>query len=272
MQGIWEQEIFEIEREALKKSLIHAIDARAKLFSALSLILVAVFLGRNEEIALEGRLLGLALLQAYILLLALLAVLNLRFFFMRVAFILPFGGSIALLRPLFEPGEVIFSFYVIKVTREGIAAGTTLLAIILVCVSAVVLFSSTTRMQALIAGLRSLRVPSYFVLILGMTLRFLFLYMRSLQEIIQAQRNRAFSLRGGRAKRSHVLRVIAYTAAMIFIRAYRHGEATYQAMLSRGYNPEKLRSGRLQKLRGRDYLFACASLAVAVAACVIAFS
>ncbi len=272
MQGIWEQEIFEIEREALKKSLIHAIDARAKLFSALFLILAAVFLGRKEEIGLESRALGLAILQAYILLLALLARLNLRFFFLRVAFILPFGGSIALLRPLFEPGEVIFSFYAIKITREGIAAGAALLAIMVVCVSAVVLLSSTTRMQALIAGLRSLRVPSYFVLILGMTLRFLFLYMRSLQEIIHAQRNRAFSLRGSRAKRSHVLRVIAYTAAMIFIRAYKHGEATYQAMLSRGYNPEKLRSCQARRLRGRDYVFLGASLAVAAAACVIAFS
>jgi cobalt/nickel transport system permease protein len=233
--------------------------------------LVAVFLGRSEEIELKSKMLSLALLQTYIVLLVLLAKLNLRFFFLRVALILPFGGSIALLRPFFEPGEVIFSFYVINVTREGVAAGAVLLAIIVVSVSAVVLLSSTTRMQALIAALRSFRVPGEVVLILGMTLRFIFLYMRSFQEVVQAQRNRAFSLRSKRVKRSHVLRVLAYTAAMIFIRAYKHGEAIYQAMLSRGYNPEMLRSWQAKKLRGRDYLFACVSLAVFALAAWVAF-
>ncbi len=248
------------------------MDARAKLLSTLLLILAAVAIGRSETVRLEVRLISLALLQAYILMLALLAKLRMRLFLLRVGMILPFAGSIALLKPFFEPGEVLFSFYFIKVTREGVASGAALLAIVILCASAVVLLSSTTRMQALIVGLRSFRLPGEVVLILGMTVRFLFLYLRSFQEIMQAQRNRCFALRGRRVKRSHVLRVLGYTAAMIFIRAYRHGEAVYQAMLSRGYGAEKLRSAQLGRLSMHDWLFTSISMVVVALSALIAIS
>lgn len=245
--------MLEVEREALKSSPLHRISARAKLLSTLLLIAAAVATGRGESIKLEDRILSLALLEAYILILVLLAKLEMRLFLLRVGMVLPFGGGIALLRPFFEPGDALFSFCAIEVTREGLAAAVTLLGVVVVCVSAAVLLSATTPTHALIASLRSFRVPANFVLLLGMTTRFLFLYLRSLDEVVQAQRNRCFALRGRRVKRSHVLRVLGYTAAMIFIRAYRHGEAVYQAMQSRGYCAEAL-AARAEKLRPRDHL------------------
>ncbi len=269
MRGIWE--IFEVEREALRSSSVHAIDARAKLLSTLFIILAAVAVGRSGAVEFNARVLALGLLMLYLLLLALLAKLEMRLFLLRIALVLPFGGSIVLLKPFLEPGEVLFSFSVLRITREGIAEAAILLGIMLVCVSAAVLLSSTTRAHELVSALRSLRLPGEAALVLGMTVRFLFLYMRSLQHVLQAQRNRGFALRGG-AERSHVLRVLGYTAAMIFLRAYKHGEAVYQAMLSRGYSAERLRSGELKRLRRRDLLFASASFAVAVFAALTAFS
>jgi len=267
-----EQEIFEVEREALKRSRIHALDPRVKLLTTLLIISAAVAIGRSDAVEVGSRLLSLALLQAYILTLAFLAGLRMRLFLMRVGVILPFGGGIALLKPFFEPGEVLFSFYFVKVTREGAASGAVLLAVVILCASAVVLLSSTTRMQALIAGLRSFRLPGEVVLLLGMTVRFLFLYLRSLQEIVQAQRNRCFALRGRRVRRGHVLRVLGYTAAMIFIRAYRHGEAVYQAMLSRGYSAERLRLSAPRKVGASDWAFALASIAVVALSAWVALS
>jgi len=228
--------------------------------------------GRSEAVELKARVLALGLLMLYLLLLALLAKLEMRLFLARVALVLPFGGSIVLLKPFFEPGEVLFSFSVLRVTREGVAEGALLLAIMVVCVSAAVLLSSTTRAHELVSALRSLRLPSEAALVLGMTVRFLFLYMRSLQEVLQAQQNRGFALRGRRIRRNHVLRVLGYTAAMIFLRAYKHGEAVYQAMLSRGYSADRLRSGQQKELKGQDVLFACFSLGVAVLAALLAFT
>ncbi len=242
-------ELFDIERETLKESFLHSLDARVKLASALIVILIAVTLGRSE-VEFQKKLISLGALELYLIILAAYSKLNMRLFFTRLLLILPFGGSIALLKPFFEPGRVVFSLSFIRITEEGLMQGASLLFILIVSVSAVILLSSITRFHHLIGALRSFKVPNEFTLLLAMTLRFLFLYMKSFQKIVEAQKNRAFSLRN--TKRDHIFRTLGYIATMIFIRAFKHGLGLYQAMLSRGYNPEKLDLGRMKKLEGKE--------------------
>lgn len=227
-------ELFRLEKESLKDGFLHHLDPRVKLLSALTIILAAVFLGRRE-VELEGKLLFLILVELYLLALALISKLDLGLYISRVAIILPFAGSIAFLKPFIEPGEVLFSLGVVDVSSQGLEEGVNLLAIVVVSISSVILLSSTTRIGQLASALRSLKLPPEFSLLLAMTFRFLFYYAESFQRIMEAQRNRGFSIRNPRVSRSHTFRTIGYTIAMIFVGAHKQGMNTYQAMLSRGY-------------------------------------
>ncbi len=246
---------------------MHRVDARAKLLAVLVVILACVVIARGTS-GFQGRLLAIGVLEAYLLALALLAELDMRAFFSRVALALPFGGSIALLKPFIEPGTPLLVFYGMEVSREGTESGALLLSVVVVSVSAMVLLSSTTRMHELASALRSLRLPGSFLTLTFMTVRFLPLYMRSLEEILTAQRSRGFSIR--RAPRTHVLHTLASTAATLFLRACIHGREVYLWMLSRGYEPWGAQSVPGGKLRAADLGFAATAMAVAGSALVVA--
>ena len=221
--------------EAESSSLLCARDARAKLAATLVVISAAVLVLQLGS-GVRASLLSLGLLQAYVLLLTFLSGVGVRRLMRRVACVLPFGASIALLKPFVEPGEPLLTMHLLRVSREGIEGSLLLLGVLLVTTSSALLFSSTTRVHEVTGALRSLRMPSELVLVLGMSMRFLPLYLRSLREVTLAQRSRCFELRRQRGRQ--VLQVLAFTVAGVFIRAHSHGRAVYMAMLSRCYTPE----------------------------------
>ncbi len=241
-------EIFEIDREAIRHSIVHSIDARVKLISALAIVIAAVLVGRSK-IEFSDRLLYLFMLEGYIISLALLSRINMGVFFKRILILLPFGGTIAVLRPFFDTGDVVFQFYFLRITREGLEAGATLMAILIVSLSAIVLLSSVTRISDMVLGIRALGVPREFSLLLGITLRYLFVYAEVFRKLREAQANRAFSLHG---RKSHVFKTLGYTVGALFIRSMKQGINLYQAMLSRGYSTERYEFSK-KKLKRRDF-------------------
>lgn len=243
------KEIFEIDREAIKQSVVHSIDVRVKLVCALAIIIAGVVVGRSSR-EFSDRILYLLMLESYIVAVAILSRIDMGMFFRRILVLLPFGGTIAVLRPFFDPGEVVFEFYFLRITREGIEAGAVLLAILLVSLSAVVLLSCVTRISDLAMGIHALGVPREFSLLLSITFRYLFVYAEIFEKMREAQANRAFSLRG---RKAHVFKTLAYTVGVLFIRAMKQGINLYQAMLSRGYSAERYGFSK-KKLHRRDLI------------------
>jgi cobalt/nickel transport system permease protein len=263
-------ELLDIEREALKDSIIHKIDARVKVVSFILIVLFAVFIGRSGESLFVHRMMGLGMLEIYLLAILFVAGLNKSLFLKRVALILPFGGGIVALKPFIEDGTILYALPLgITVTYEGILESVLLLSIMLVSISSVVVLSSTTTVQKLVESLRKMGAPNEVALLFGMTLRYIFLYFDVFQKIAEAQKTRCFSIRNKRVKLRFILKQIGYTIAMLFIRSYEQGLNIYQSMSSRGYSPDSTLVSSESKITPRDVSFAALTIFVAFSALLL---
>lgn len=248
----------DIERESYKNSPIHRLDPRVKLLFTLAIIIYVVSLPRIHE----KNMVRLLAVEAYLLLLVLVAGLDLRYFFLRILAILPFGLGIALLQPFLRP-SFIESFtpyplelpFGLSITYEGLAFGGTLIAKFLICITAVVLFSSTTRMRDMVAAADRIGIPREFTLLLSMMVRYLFLFWSVLKRIKTAQQTRLFNIWNRRVPRKWVLKQIGHSISSIFVRSYEQGEKTYISMLCRGYGSGHEKAYYRTKIRAQDILF-----------------
>lgn len=249
-------DLLDIEREALKDSIIHRIDGRIKIVSFLLIVLFAVFIGRSGDLVFAHRMKGLGVLEIYLLAILLAAGLSKSLFLKRVVLILPFGGAVVVLKPFVEEGSPVYTFPLgITVTHEGVLEGILLLSIMIVSISSVVILSSTTTVQKLVDSLRKIGAPKEIALLFGMTLRYLFLYFDTFQKITEAQKTRCFSIRNKRVELKFILEQIGYTVAMLFIRSYTQGLNIYQSMSSRGYNPDSALVSGKSKITFLDISF-----------------
>jgi cobalt/nickel transport system permease protein len=217
-------ELLDFEAETGKKSPIHNLDPRGKIISFLLIIGTAVYLGRGEALFYK-KLIGLAILEGYLIFLLSLSRLRISLFLKRLSLVVPFGGAIAAMKIFFSEGGI-------GITRNGIEQGATLFSIMIVCATSVLLLSSTTPQQSLMLSLRSLRLPRELSILLSMSMRYVFFYFVALKKITEAQATRLSSPR-----KLFAWKNIGDTIGIIFIRSYEQGFKTYQSMLSRGYNP-----------------------------------
>jgi cobalt/nickel transport system permease protein len=218
------------ERETRKNSVIHNLDSRIKLIMTLIIIIYVVY---------THDLLILFLVEVYILCLVSLSKISWSYYFKRVIYILPFGGFIAIFQPFIRPGTVLYTLpFGINVTYEGTLFGVLLLSRLVVCISMIVLFSSSTPMNVIISSMRRLGFPKILVMILSMTVRYLFVFFDELDNLRNAQKSRCFNIRNREVSYMWILKQIGYTIMMIFLNSFEKGEKIYFSMLSRGYTGE----------------------------------
>lgn len=230
----------DIEREAYKDSLLHTMDGRIKIIMTLAVIIYAVSLPRLDTASIER----LGILWLYLIGLMIIARLNLIYAAARLAIALPFGLGISVLQPFIRQ-PFIDDFTVIyvlplgiTVTREGTLFGGVLFAKFMVCVTAVVVLSSTTKMQDMVSNARRLGLPAELTLLLSMMVRYLFVFWSMLRRIRTAQKTRCFDIWNRNVPRKWILEQIGYTISSLFIRSYEQGERTYQSMLCRAYSAD----------------------------------
>lgn len=253
----------ELERETYRSSLIHRIDGRIKILSALAIIVYAVALPRMETLDF----LKIGVLEVYIIALMLLANLEFSYLALRFAIALPFGFGIAVLQPFLKQ-PFIANFTVLytlppglEVTREGMLFGAIILAKFLVCVSAVILLSSTTSMSELVSSARRMGLPKELALLFTMMVRYLFVFWNMLGRIRTAQKTRCFDIWNRKVPRRWTLEQIGYTISSLFIRSYEQGERTYQSMLCRGYNEAHVYVGK-RKISPADVFFLAVTIVI----------
>ena len=240
--NVAEQSLFS-EAFAFRKGMLQALDVRTKLLTFLAILVLISFLHRPGV---------LWLLYGLSLVLAAISRVDLAFFLRRVWFFVPlFTAAIVLpaLLNIVTPGDPLWVLaklprsytwgpYTIPaeiaVTRQGLWGAIVFVSRVAASVSFAVLFTLTTRWSEVFAGLRSLFVPRVFIVTLQMTERYLFVFLRLIQDMYRARKSRTIRPRTPAAERSWTASRIGVT----FKKSIDLGEDIYKAMLSRGFHGE----------------------------------
>jgi cobalt/nickel transport system permease protein len=259
-----EQSLFS-ERYANRRGLLQSLDIRFQIFTFLLILVLISFLHDPRS---------LWLVYAASLALAAWSRVPLWFFVKRVWLFVPlFTAAIVLpaMLNIVTPGEPVLVLVElsrdyawgpytipreIAVTRQGVWGGVVIVSRVAASVSFAVLFTMTRRWADIFAGLRAFFVPRVFVMTLSMTERYLFVFLRLIQDMYRARKSR--TIRPGSAAFERTW--IASRIGVTFRKSVEMSEDVYRAMLSRGFHGEfravdRFRSGPA------DYLWLTAVLA-----------
>jgi cobalt/nickel transport system permease protein len=254
--GTLEATVFAEEMAALP-GLWQRIDARTKIVGALGLILAA---------SLARTIPTLVILYTLALIVAMAGRIPLGFFVRRVWLFLPFFTAIVAVPAIFSfvtPGRAVLTLSEqppIAITEQGLRTATTLLLRVATSVSFAVILVLTTRWGMLLNALRALRVPQVFVLILGMTYRYIFLLLHTTNDMFLARKSRLVGRVPGRDERLW----IANSMGTLLGKSYHLSDQVYLAMVSRGFRGEAKALDALH-MQARDWLWMLAALLVPVA-------
>jgi len=250
-----EEAIF-TEEAAASKGLLQTLDSRSKL-----LILAAFLLAVN----LSANLAVIVILYLLTLPLAIASALSIGHFLKRVWLVIPlFSGLVALpaIFSAFTPGAAVLvlvnsgGFY-LAITTSGLLVVATLVMRVAASVSAVALLILTTPWTELLKGLRWFWTPKMFILILGMTYRYIHLLLRVAQNMLLARKSRVVGkLRGVESRR-----LVGSGVGALLGKSYNLSEEVYLAMVSRGFDGEVRTLERL-RWRWADSLFVVGCLAL----------
>jgi cobalt/nickel transport system permease protein len=255
--GVAEQSLFS-EQYANRRGLLQALDIRFQIVTFL-FILVLISLLHTPQ--------ALWLVYGASLALAAFSRVPLWFFVKRVWLFVPlFTAAIVLpaVLNIITPGEPLWVLLKlsrsysygpytlpaeIAVTRQGLWGGIVFVSRVAASVSCAVLFTLTHRWADIFAGLRALSVPRVFVMTLSMTERYLFVFLRLVQDMYRARKSRTIRPFSAAVERNWTASRIGVT----FRKSMEMSDDVYKAMLSRGFHGEfrsvnRLRSGPLDLL------------------------
>lgn len=259
--SLLERAIFS-EEMARKDGMLQRIDPRAKLIVMVFLIVVVSLLRRLET---------LVALYMAVTFMALISGLGLLTLTKRIWFFVPiFTGMIAIpaIFNIITPGTPLLVVARLKrdigigpwhipaeiaITREGVEGAAIFVMRVATSVSIVMVSVLTTRWADLLKALRAFRVPSAFVLILGMTYRYIFVLIRIVQGMYMARRSRTIrsGVKGERAW-------VASRMAVIVAKSYVMSEKVFMAMRSRGFTGD-VRTITAFDMETRDIAFLISS-------------
>ncbi len=234
------------------RGLLQGLDPRVKLFTTILLIVIAA-------LAQDLRIL------AAIILLAVAMVVSSRipagFFIKRALLFLPFTVIIALPALFITHGDPLWQAGGRTIiTAQGAHTAEFLLLRVMASLSCGVLLFLTTPWNSILLAFRWFRLPALVCDILGMTYRYIFLFLHTANSMFLARRSRSLGTFSGPENRRWLARSLASTLS----KSQHLSEEVYLAMLSRGYQGEIYTINRLQ-LKGRDILWTGAVILIAAA-------
>ena len=205
-----------------RHSVTHSLPAHVKIMTVLAFISVSVSTPITRWPA----------FVAFLLLLvaaALASKIPLLLLFKRALIEIPFI-FFAILMPFFGTGEK-FEIAGIELYREGLLAGTSIVVKGTLGVLAAVILSTTTTAREILRGLERLKLPAVMVQIASFMLRYVNVISDEMERMKVARESRGFVATGIKH-----WKVLATSAAALFIRSYERGERVHLAMLSRGFD------------------------------------
>lgn len=227
LAGAFERSLYG-EEVGARRGVLQGLDPRVKVVGLLLLIVAAA---AARSLAVIGAILagGVAL--------ALLSRVSLATLAGRVwagAFF--FTGMIALPGLVLTPGRAIGAVPLVGwvVTEQGVLSALFLLGRVLTSTTLGTLLILTTPWAHVLKALRVLRVPVIFVVILGMTYRYIFLMLQTAQDMFESRRSRTVGQLPGDEQR----RVAAASVGVLLSKSFQLSNDVYLAMQSRGFRGE----------------------------------
>jgi cobalt/nickel transport system permease protein len=225
------------DRWSRGSSLVHTMDARAKLVTLLAFLIAVSTTPPDAQIAFAG----------YGVLLAVTLVISrapLNAVLGRAMLVLPFSVTFALVTVLSgHPGAAL------ALAERSFLSGL-----------AVVVMMATTPFLQLAAALEWARVPRFLVLVIQFLYRYLFVISVQANQMRMAAKSRQGL---GKGKGSQ-FRAAAGAVGVLFARSLERADGIYRAMLARGFTGN-LPQQQSMRLSVRDLFLCCVGIAVSVA-------
>jgi cobalt ECF transporter T component CbiQ len=241
------------EELAQTDGLLQKLDPRVKIVGLLALIL-ATSLARNVFTIL--------FIFAVAVLLAVLSRVPVRILATRAWLgALFFTGMIALPAIFLTPGDALFRLPLLgwTITAQGITTAVYLISRVETTVTLSLLLVLCTLWTHVLKALRVLRVPVVFVVILGMTYRYIFVMLETAQNMFEARQSRLVGALGASESR----RIAAASVGVLLSKSFYLNSEVYLAMQSRGFRGEVYTLDEF-KMQRRDWLALIGFLSIAV--------
>jgi cobalt/nickel transport system permease protein len=215
-----------------RNAFLQKRDARIKTISCFLLLLTVLF---TKDIF------YVAAIYLFVLALSFISEINFWFFLKRTWVFIPIFSlfiAIPAMFDFFSPGEAIFSVTVFHlkliITKQGLMAAGLFIARVITSVSITILLALTTRHNELLRVLRIFRIPQIFVMTLGMSYRYIYLFAEVVENTYLAIKSRV----GKSVHHKKGREIVAWSMAGLWSRSYHLNSQVYNAMLSRGYRGE----------------------------------
>ena len=162
---------------------------------------------------------------------------------------------------LYTPGDVLASFWIFRITREGIATAAVMITRILLLVASTALLTYTTSPMALtdalenlLSPLKKLKVPVHeFAMMMSIALRFIPTLIEETDKIMSAQKARGADFESGNLLQR--VKALVPILVPLFISSFRRADELATAMECRCYHGGDGRTKmKLLRFKRRDYL------------------
>jgi cobalt ECF transporter T component CbiQ len=240
-----------------RQGLLQSLDARVKVVAVLAL-LISVSLARN--------LLAIAAVYVLALGLGLASSIPAGLLIKRVWLALPFFTGIIVLPALFvTPGPALVHLPLgLVITRTGLTTVLFLLLRVSTSVSLTLLLILSTPWNTVLSALGVLRVPDVFILILGMTYRYIYLMLHTANDMFLSRKSRVV----GRLSTAENQKILAAASATLLNKSLSMSSDVYLAMQSRGFRGTMV-TLKPFKMRRRDWAWLSAFLAASAAVVIL---
>ena len=237
------------ESAAERNGVLQRLDARVKVAGLLAMVIAGAL---SVKLWVIGTILTLALA------LAALSHVAVRTLAARVWLgAMIFSGLIAVPAVFLTPGTPVFGS---PMTIQGIRAGCFLVLRAVTAATLVFLLAYTTPWSHILKALRIFRVPVVFVVILGMTTRYILLLLETAHDMFQSRKSR----RVNRLTPAENRRLAITSSGVLLTKTLHLSGEVYQAMQSRGFRGEVYLLDDFE-MRARDWIAAGAFATVAAA-------
>jgi cobalt/nickel transport system permease protein len=248
------------EENARRNAFLQRRDPRVKVV-AFTFLVLAAGLSRDWRV--------LAALYALTLLGIVAGGLDFRAFLKRVWLGIPLFSGIVVLPSIFfiDGGELFhipLGFTTLTATRAGLGGAGIFVLRVAVSVSLAILLVLTTRWADILKSLRFFRVPTIFVLILGMTYRYIFLVLHTVNGMFEARKSRVVAHTSGKEQRWWIVS----SMSVLMSRSFRMSDEVYQAMLARGFTGQ-VRTLTDYRTTPADWALAVGALSCAIVAILL---
>ena len=250
------EDLFDLEQVAFRKSIIHSLDARAKIIVCCAAIVALVAVPYSPVVYSVS-----AVFFTLFLLLWGLSGIHPAEYFKRLLLAVPFGFMLCGFKIFFknryytEYHTLVELPFGINIFLESVEFASILLVKFLVCYSFIILLSSTSPLQELLEAAGRLKVPPELILALAMMIRYLFVFGSIYQKVTDALKTRLFDPFDNRLSYRYRIVNMGYMMGSLFIRSLEQGERTYASMLCRGYGRDSYIFIRKKPLVWSDLIF-----------------